>query len=58
MEYIRYMLVYLMVLVAIWGIDTIFANSVSDHKVITPEEGVKCIIVSRMFNTSVDCWKE
>ena len=38
------------------GVDWI-SKSVSDYSVIEPESGVKCVVVSRMFNTSVDCWK-
>lgn len=57
MDYIKYTAIYIMVLIGIWGIGTAFAKKVSDYEVITPEEGVKCVVVSRMFNTSVDCWK-
>ena len=35
----------------------LFADSVSDYKIIKPKEGIECVVVSRMFNTSVDCWK-
>jgi len=42
----------------IWTLGTFFADKISDYEVINPEEDVKCIVVSRMFNTSVDCWKE
>lgn len=45
-------------LVGMWGLGTLFARTVSDYVVITPKLGVSCIVVSRMFNTSVDCWKE
>ncbi len=41
----------------IWGMGTLFADSVSDYEVINPKTGVECVVVSRMFNTSVDCWK-
>ena len=58
MEYIKYIAIYACALVAIWGVGTLFANSVSDYEVIAPENDVKCVVVSRMFNTSVDCWKE
>lgn len=34
------------------------ADGVSDYKIIKPKEGVECVVVSRMFNTSVDCWRE
>ena len=42
----------------IWGMVKLFADSVSDYEVINPKDGVECVVVSRMFNTSVDCWKE
>lgn len=42
---------------AIWGAGKLFADVVSDEKVIIPEPGVHCLVVSRMFNTSTDCWK-
>lgn len=58
MENIKYVAIYVVVLIGIWGIGTVFAKTVSDYKVISPEEGVRCVVVSRMFNTSVDCWKE
>ena len=49
---------YVCLIVSLWGIGVLFARSVSDYEVITPEDGIKCVVVSRMFNTSVDCWKE
>lgn len=60
MEIAKYivMFLFLVLLVGIWLVGTAFADTVSKHEVITPEHGVKCIVVSRMFNTSVDCWKE
>ena len=42
----------------IWVAGNMFAESISDYEVIKPKDGVECIVVSRMFNTSVDCWKE
>lgn len=42
----------------IWGMGKLFADSVSDYELIKPKKGVECVVVSRMFNTSVDCWKE
>jgi hypothetical protein len=53
---IMYFAIYSVVLFGIWGVGTLFADSISDHEVISPEQGVKCVVVSRMFNTSVDCW--
>lgn len=58
MEAIKYTLFYATLLAAIWGGGVLFANTVSTHEVIEPEQGVKCVVVSRMFNTSVDCWKD
>lgn len=58
MENAKYIILYIVIVLAIWGIGTMFAKSVSDYEVITPEDNVKCVVVSRMFNTGVDCWKE
>ncbi len=58
MEYVKYIAIYVVVIVGIWGIGTAFAKSVSDYELISPTQGIKCVVVSRMFNTSVDCWKE
>ena len=58
MDGIKYIAIYTCVLAGIWGFGTLFAKSVSDYEVISPENDVKCIVVSRMFNTSVDCWLE
>ncbi len=44
--------------ILLWLIGNFFAKTVSDHEIIRPSEGIKCVVVSRMFNTSVDCWKE
>lgn len=46
------------VLIPIWGVGTFFADTISTHEVIKPRDGVECVVVSRMFNTSVDCWKD
>lgn len=56
MEIIKYIGIYVLVVGAIWIAGVVFADSVSDYEVIKPEPGVKCVVVSRMFNTSVDCW--
>lgn len=40
-----------------WIAATAFSERIASHKVISPEPGVKCVVVSRAFNTSVDCWK-
>lgn len=56
-ESIKYIAIYLVTILAIWVVGNQFANQVSDYEVIQPTEGVECVVVSRMFNTSVDCWK-
>ncbi len=56
MGYIKYIAVYIGVIFFVWLGGTVFAKSVSDYEVIQPESGVKCVVVFRMFNTSVDCW--
>ena len=48
----------LIIVLVVWGLGSLFAKTVSDYEVISPKEGIECIVVSRMFNTSVDCWKE
>lgn len=53
-----YIIVTMIIVFLIWMAGKAFADSVSEHEVIAPYPGVKCVVVSRMFNTSVDCWKE
>ena len=57
MEYIKLISIYVGVVLIVWGVGNMFAKGVSDHKIISPKQGVECVVVSRMFNTSVDCWK-
>ena len=35
-----------------------FANYIKNHEVIHPVDGVSCVVVSRVFHTSVDCWRD
>lgn len=58
MDKIKIVGIYFAVIACIWIAGTTFARQVRDYEVIQPEIGVKCVVVSRMFNTSVDCWKE
>ena len=30
---------------------------VATHEVIEPAPGIQCVVVARVFNTSVDCWR-
>jgi hypothetical protein len=45
------------VILVIWTIGWFFARSVEDIKVVKVEPGVHCAVTSRMFNTSIDCWR-
>lgn len=56
MESIKNIVIYIVVLMVLWTAGTYFADNVSSYEVITPEPGVNCVVVSRMFNTSVSCW--
>lgn len=57
-EYFKLTAIYLILMLAIWMAGTFFANNVKDYEVINPKPNVECVVVSRMFNTSVSCWKE
>ncbi len=52
-----YLVVLILTTTLIWGIGSFFADKISDYEVIKPKENIECVVVSRMFNTSVDCWK-
>ena len=43
-------------IVGILGSSIYISNKVSDYELVKPVDDVECIVVSRMFNTSVDCW--
>jgi len=32
------------------------SQAMRDYEVIEPAPGIQCVVVSRMFNTSTDCW--
>jgi hypothetical protein len=57
-EIALYVVLVVGITLAIWTVGKVFADTVSDYQVINPEPGVKCVVVSRMFNTSVDCWED
>lgn len=48
--------IYVVVIGSLWGLGTLFAKIASDYEIIQPKDGIECVVVSRMFNTSVDCW--
>lgn len=56
-ENIKYIIVYVVLVLSLWSLGVVFSKSVSDHEVITPKADIECVVVSRMFNISVDCWK-
>ena len=56
-NYVVTILICIIFIVGVWGFAKVFADAISDYELVTPETNVKCIIVSRMFNTSVDCWR-
>ncbi len=51
-----YIIVYVAIIGLIWVGGSLFSKTIRDYEVIEPEPGVRCVVVSRMFNTSVDCW--
>lgn len=48
---------FLATILFVWGAGTVFAEFASGYEVISPKDGVECVVVSRMLNTSVDCWE-
>lgn len=55
---IGYVCMYAVMIAAIWGVAYFVSQKTEKVTIITPQENVKCVVVSRTFNTSVDCWKE
>lgn len=49
--------IYIGLIILVGAVGFGFSKLVSDYEVIEPEPGIRCVVVSRMFNTSVDCWK-
>ncbi len=54
----NYILAYSLVLVVGYSINFFVSQKTEKVSTINPENGVTCVIVSRAFNTSVDCWKK
>ena len=52
-----YMVLLTIALCLFWLSMKFMSDSVSDYEIIKPTDGIECVVVSRMFNTSVDCWK-
>ncbi len=49
--------IYFVLFIAVCGVVYLISDVVKKHEVINPAPGVQCVVVSRMYNTSVDCWK-
>ena len=56
-EYAVILIAFLVVLGVMLGIVRLFSGFAEEIKVVAPKEGVECVVVSRMFHTSVDCWE-
>lgn len=56
-EILIYIATMMAVVLVIWVGGKYFAKAVSDYETITPRDGIECVVVSRMFNTSVDCYE-
>jgi len=58
LEVLIYFFIVLVVSLGAMYLGKKFSDSISEYEVINPKPGVECIVVSRSFNTSVDCWTE
>ena len=56
-ERIIYFVGLVVMLLFLWGMASLFSDLTKVSEVIEPEPGVHCVVVSRMLNTSVDCWR-
>ena len=50
-------IIVVVILVLVWIPTYFVSKGVADHKMIQPRDGVECVVVSRMFNTSIDCYQ-
>lgn len=57
-DYLKYIAVYVGVFLLIGVGAYVVSEMTEEVTLIEPEPGVKCAIVSRTFNTSIDCWKD
>ena len=60
MKSLKEAFIYILVVCLVMGVSIFIGNLgakvVGDIEVIQPDTGVKCVVVSKSFNTSVDCW--
>ena len=57
-EIIEYFGLVVVMIVFLFGALFYFSKKAERIEIISPQDGVKCVIVSRMFHTSIDCWSE
>ena len=57
-------LIYAAIIIAMLGFPFVlmygtrgFYSAIVQHQLITPKEGVECVVVSTMDGVSVNCWK-
>jgi len=55
---ISYIAIYGLVIFCVWWGAKFFADSISDIEIVSPKDGIECAVVSRAFNTSIDCWEK
>lgn len=56
-ETILYLTTYVFVFGVIIGVSVFVSKKTERFHVINPEPDIKCVVVSKAFNTSVDCWR-
>ena len=56
-DWIKYIAIYILIIGAILGASYYASEALKNYEVIEPERGIKCVVVSRTFNTSVACWQ-
>lgn len=47
---------YIGMILVVWSMTYFVGNTVSDYEIVKPRKNVECVVVSRMFNTSVSCY--
>lgn len=56
--YITYIGIYGSMILLVWFGAYKISAMTEEVSIIEPEIGIKCAVVSRTFNTSIDCWKD
>jgi len=55
MEILKTVLLLIAITAATMAVGILISSVASDVEVIEPDEDIECVVISRMFNTSVDC---